>query len=264
MIYLKTAEEIELMRQAAQIVSKTLGLVAAEIKEGVTLKHLDKIAEEFIRDSGGVPVFKGYNGFPATLCLSMNEQVVHGIPSDKILTSGDIISVDCGVKKQGFVGDHAYTFCCGEIKQEVQDLVRITKESLYVGIEQVKSGNRIGDVSFAIQQHAEKHGYGVVRELVGHGLGKSLHEKPEVPNYGKRGSGAKIQNGLTIAIEPMINMGTKDVKQLNDGWTIITKDKKPSAHFEHDVAVVDGKADILSTFVFAEEAMKKNDFLVNI
>ncbi len=264
MIYLKTAEEIELMRHAAQIVSKTLGLVASEIKEGVSLKHLDKIAEEFIRDNGGVPVFKGYNGFPASLCLSMNEEVVHGIPSDRVIISGDILSVDCGVKKQGFVGDHAYTFCAGEIKKEVQDLVRVTKESLYIGIEQVKSGNRIGDVSYAIQQYAEKHGYGVVRELVGHGLGKSLHEKPEVPNYGKRGSGAKIQNGLTIAIEPMINMGTKDIKQLNDGWTIITKDKKPSAHFEHDVAVVNGKADILSTFSYAEEAMKKNDFLVKI
>ena len=264
MIYLKTAEEIELMRHAAQMVSKTLGLVASEIKEGVTLKHLDKIAEEFIRDNGGVPAFKGYHGFPASLCLSMNEQVVHGIPTDKVLTSGDIISVDCGVVKQGFVGDHAYTFCCGEIKKEVQDLVRVTKESLYVGIEQVKVGNRIGDVSFAIQQYAEKHGYGVVRELVGHGLGKSMHEKPEVPNYGKRGSGPKIQNGLTIAIEPMINLGTKDIKQLNDGWTIITKDKKASAHFEHDVAVVNGVADILSTFSYAEEAMNKNDFLVKI
>ena len=264
MIYLKTAEEIELMRHAAQIVSKTLGLVASEIKEGISLKHLDKIAEEFIRDNGGVPVFKGYNNFPASLCLSVNEEVVHGIPTEKAIKSGDIISVDCGVKKQGFVGDHAYTFCCGEVKKEVQDLVRITKESLYIGIEQVKNGNRIGDVSFAIQQYAEKHGYGVVRELVGHGLGKSLHEKPEVPNYGRRGSGAKIQNGLTIAIEPMINMGTKDVKQLNDGWTIITKDKKPSAHFEHDVAVVDGKADILSTFAYAEEAMNMNSFLAKI
>ncbi|HEX7413870.1 MAG TPA: type I methionyl aminopeptidase [Bacteroidia bacterium] len=264
MIYLKTAEEIELMRHAAQLVSRTLGLVASEIKEGVSLKHLDKIAEEFIRDNGGVPVFKGYNGFPATLCLSVNEQVVHGIPSDKVICSGDIISVDCGVKKQGFVGDHAYTFCAGEIKKEVQDLVRVTKESLYIGIEEVKTGNRIGDVSYAIQTYAEKHGYGVVRELVGHGVGKNLHEKPEVPNYGKRGSGAKIQNGLTIAIEPMINMGTKDVIQLKDGWTIITKDKKPSAHFEHDVAVVNGKADILSTFSYAEEAMNKNNFLVKI
>ena len=264
MIYLKTAEEIELMRQAAQIVSKTLGIVGAEIKEGVSLKHLDKIAEEYIRDQGAVPVFKGYNGFPATLCLSMNEQVVHGIPSDKVVKNGDILSVDCGVKKAGFIGYHAYTFCAGEIKKEVQDLVRVTKESLYIGIEQVKLGNRIGDVSYAIQQYAEKHGYGVVRELVGHGLGKNLHEKPEVPNYGKRGTGAKIQNGLTIAIEPMINLGTKDIKQLNDGWTIITKDKKPSAHFEHDVAVVNGKADILSTFSFAEEAMMNNNFLVKI
>lgn len=264
MIYLKTDEEIELMRISAQLVSKTLGLVAAEIKEGVTLKHLDTLAEEFIRDNGGVPAFKGYHGFPASLCLSMNEQVVHGIPNETTLKSGDIISVDCGVKKNGFVGDHAYTFCCGEIPKETQDLVRVTKESLYVGIEQVKTGNRIGDVSFAIQQYAEKHGYGVVRELVGHGLGKNMHEKPEVPNYGRRGSGAKIQNGLTIAIEPMINLGTKDVKQLSDGWTIITKDKKPSAHFEHDVAVVNGKADILSTFSFAEEALQKNDFLVKI
>ncbi|MHB8259684.1 MAG: type I methionyl aminopeptidase [Bacteroidia bacterium] len=264
MIYLKTAEEIELMRHAAQIVSQTLGLVASKIKEGVSLKHLDKIAEEFIRDNGGVPVFKGYNGFPATLCLSMNEQVVHGIPSDTVIKSGDIISVDCGVKKQGFVGDHAYTFCAGEIKKEVQDLVRVTKESLYKGIEQVKTGNRIGDVSYAIQTYAEQHGYGVVRELVGHGLGKNLHEKPEVPNYGKRGSGTKIQNGLTIAIEPMINMGTKDIIQLKDGWTVITKDKNPSAHFEHDVAVVNGKADILSTFSYAEEAMNKNSFLVKI
>jgi methionyl aminopeptidase len=264
MIHLKTAEEIELMRHSALIVSKTLGLMATEIKEGLALKHLDKMAEEFIRDNGGVPVFKGYNGFPATLCISMNEQVVHGIPNDRIIKSGDIISVDCGVKKNGFVGDHAYTFCCGEIKDEVQKLIRITKESLYLGIEQVKVGNRIGDVSYAIQQHAEKNGYGVVRELVGHGLGRSLHEKPEVPNYGKRGSGAKIQNGLTIAIEPMINMGKKEVTQLNDGWTIVTKDKKPSAHFEHDVAVVDGKADILSSFQFAEEAMMKNNFLVKI
>lgn len=264
MIYLKTAEEIELMRHSAQIVSKTLGLVAAELKEGVSLKQLDKIAEEFIRDNGGVPVFKGYNNFPASLCLSVNEEVVHGIPSGRVISSGDIISVDCGVKKQGFVGDHAYTFCCGLVEKDVLDLVKVTKESLYIGIEQVKSGNRIGDISYAIQQYAEKHGYGVVRELVGHGLGKNLHEKPEVPNYGRRGSGAKIVNGLTIAIEPMINMGTKDIKQLNDGWTVITKDKKTSAHFEHDVAVVNGMADILSTFSYAEEAMQKNDFLVKI
>ncbi len=264
MIYLKTVEEIELMRHSALLVSKTLGLMGAAIKEGVTLKYLDKIAEEFIRDNGGVPVFKGYNGFPASLCISMNEQVVHGIPNARVIKSGDIISVDCGVKKNGFVGDHAYTFCAGEIPTDVQQLVKVTKECLYLGIEQVKSGNRIGDVSYAIQQHAEKNGYGVVRELVGHGLGKNLHEKPEVPNYGKRGSGAKIQNGLTIAIEPMINLGKKEVTQLNDGWTIITTDKKPSAHFEHDVAVVNGKADILSSFQYAEEAMNKNDFLLKI
>ena len=264
MMYLKTVEEIELMRQAALLVSKTLGLVGSQIKEGVTLRHLDKIAEEFIRDSKATPVFKGYNGFPASLCLSLNEAVVHGIPNDTPLKSGDIISVDCGVKKDGFIGDHAYTFCCGDVKPEVQQLVKITKECLYLGIEQTKAGNRVGDISYAIQQHAEKHGYGVVRELVGHGLGRSLHEKPEVPNYGRRGSGPKIQNGLTIAIEPMINLGKKEVTQLNDGWTIVTSDRKPSAHFEHDVAVVNGKPDILSSFRFAEEAMEKNDFLLKI
>lgn len=264
MIYLKTAEEIELMRQAAQIVSRTLGIVGSEIHEGVTLKRLDKIAEEFIRDNKATPVFKGYNGFPASLCLSLNEVVVHGIPNDTPLKSGDVISVDCGVKKEGFIGDHAYTFCCGEIPEEIKKLVEITKECLYFGIDQARVGNRIGDISFAIQQHAEKYGYGVVRELVGHGLGKSLHEKPEVPNYGKRGSGPKIQNGLTIAIEPMINLGKKEVTQLNDGWTIVTVDRKPSAHFEHDIAVVNGRADILSTFAYAEEAMQKNDFLAKI
>lgn len=261
MIYLKTAEEIELMRQSALLVSKTLGLVAAEIKEGVPLKHLDKIAEEFIRDNHATPVFKGYHGFPATLCISMNEAVVHGIPNDTPVKPGDVISVDCGVKKDGFIGDHAYTFCCGDVTPEVLRLLKITKECLYLGIEQARVGNRIGDISYAVQTHAEKNGYGVVRELVGHGLGKNLHEKPEVPNFGKRGSGPKIQNGLTIAIEPMINMGTKDVTQLNDGWTIVTKDRKPSAHFEHDVAIVNGKADILSSFVYAEEAMNKNPFL---
>ena len=264
MIYLKTAEEIELMRHSALLVSKTLGLVATEIKEGVTLKHLDTIAEQFIRDNKAVPVFKGYNGFPATLCISMNEAVVHGIPNGYQLKSGDIISVDCGVKKDGFVGDHAYTFYCGASKPELAQLLKITKECLYLGIEQAKVGNRIGDISFTIQQHAESNGYGVVRELVGHGLGKNLHEKPEVPNYGKRGSGAKIQNGLTIAIEPMINLGKKEVTQLNDGWTVVTSDRKPSAHFEHNIAIVNGKADILSSFAYAEEAMNMNDFLVKI
>lgn len=256
MIYIKTREEIELMRESALIVSRSLGIVAKEVKPGVTPKYLDKIAEEFIRDSGGVPAFKGYRGFPATLCISINEAVVHGIPTDKPLKEGDIISVDCGVKKNGFYGDHAYSFAVGAVKPELQKLLDVTKESLYKGIEQCIAGNRIGDISFAIQQHAEKHGYGVVRELVGHGLGKSLHEDPEVPNYGKRGDGPKLKDGMVLAIEPMINLGKKNVKQLNDGWTIVTADGLPSAHFEHDVAIIDGKPEILSTFAFVEEALK--------
>jgi methionyl aminopeptidase len=256
MIYIKTREEIELMRESALMVSRTLGIVAKEVKPGVTPKYLDKIAEDFIRDNGGVPAFKGYRGFPATLCISINEAVVHGIPTDKPLAEGDIISVDCGVKKNGFYGDHAYSFAVGEIKPELVKLLQITKESLYKGIEQCITGNRIGDISYAVQQHAEKNGYGVVRELVGHGLGKSLHEDPEVPNYGKRGDGPKIKDGMVFAIEPMINLGKKNVKQLNDGWTVVTADGLPSAHFEHDVAIVDGKPDILSTFAFVEEALK--------
>ncbi|MBP7809029.1 MAG: type I methionyl aminopeptidase [Bacteroidia bacterium] len=256
MIYIKTREEIELMRESALMVSRTLGIVAKEVKPGVTPKFLDKIAEEFIRDNGGVPAFKGYRGFPATLCISINEAVVHGIPTDKALQEGDIISVDCGVKKNGFYGDHAYSFAVGVVKPELQKLLEVTKESLYKGIEQCIAGNRIGDISYAIQNHAEKNGYGVVRELVGHGLGKSLHEDPEVPNYGKRGDGPKIKDGMVFAIEPMINLGKKNVKQLNDGWTIVTADGLPSAHFEHDVAIVDGKPDILSTFAYVEEALK--------
>ncbi len=261
MIFLKTKEEIELMRESALMVSRTLGLVAKEVKPGVTPLFLDKLAEEFIRDNGGVPAFKGYKGhngapdFPGTLCISINEAVVHGIPTNTPLKEGDIISVDCGVKKNGFYGDHAYTFAVGNVSPEVKKLIQVTKESLYIGIEQMVSGNRIGDISYAIQQHAEKNGYGVVRELVGHGLGKNLHEEPEVPNYGKRGQGPKITEGMVLAIEPMINMGTKNIKQLKDGWTIITADKKPSAHFEHDVAVIDGKPEILSTYAFIEEAL---------
>jgi methionyl aminopeptidase len=256
-IHYKTLEEIELMRAAAQVVSRTLGIVAAEIKPGVTPLHLDKLAETYIRDQGAEPAFLGLYGFPNTLCMSKNEQVVHGIPDNQPLLDGDIISVDCGAKLHGFYGDHAYTFAVGEVSAEVQKLLRVTLESLYLGIEQAVEGNRIGDISFAVQQHAEKNGYGVVRELVGHGLGRKLHEKPEVPNYGKRGSGPRIQNGLVIAIEPMINMGVKNIKQLEDGWTIITADKKPSAHFEHDVAIVDGKPEILSTFKYVEEALAK-------
>ena len=261
MIYLKTREEIELMRESALMVSRTLAVIAREIKPGVIPAKLDALAEQYIRDNGGVPAFKGYKGprgvpdFPATLCISVNEAVVHGIPGNKPLVDGDIISVDCGVKKNGFFGDHAYTFAVGEVKPEVLKLIEVTKESLYIGIQQMVSGNRIGDISYAIQQHAEKHGFGVVRELVGHGLGKNMHEEPEVPNYGKRGDGPKIKEGMVLAIEPMINLGTKNIRQLNDGWTIITADGKPSAHFEHDVAVVDGKPEILSSYAYIEEAL---------
>ena len=257
MIKYKTREEIELMRQSALLVSKTLGQVAKEVKPGVSALYLDKIAEEYIRDNGGIPGFLGLYDFPNTLCMSLNEQVVHGIPSAKPLENGDIISVDCGVFMNGFYGDHAYTFEVGEVDPKVKRLLQVTKESLDLGIEQMKKGNRIGDVSFAIQHHAEKNGYGVVRELVGHGLGREMHESPEVPNFGKRGRGPQIKEGLVIAIEPMINMGTKNVLQLSDGWTIITADKKPSAHFEHDVAFIDGKAEVLSTFKYVEEALQE-------
>ena len=255
MIKYKTSEEIEQMREAALVVSRTLGEVAKLIEPGVTGLEIDKVAEECIRDQGAIPAFLGQYDFPNTLCISPNAQVVHGIPSDVPFKEGDIISVDCGAILNGYFGDHAYTFPVGEVKPEILDLLRVTKECLYKGIEATHTGNRISDIGFAIQQHAETHGYGVVRELVGHGLGTSLHEDPQVPNYGKRGRGKKIQNGLTIAIEPMINMGTEKIKQLSDGWTILTADGMPSAHFEHDVAVVDGKAEILSTFDYIEEAI---------
>jgi len=257
MIKLKSREEIELMRQSAQLVSKTLGMLAAEIRPGVTTSYLDNLAETFIKDHQAVPGFLGLYDFPNSLCISVNEQVVHGIPNAKPLLEGDIVSIDCGVLKNGYYGDHAYTFPVGEISAEVQELLNVTKKSLYLGIEEMVAGNRIGDISFAIQKYTERHGYGVVRELVGHGLGKEMHESPEVPNYGKRGRGPLIKNGLVLAIEPMINLGTRKVKQLSDGWTIITADGKPSAHFEHNVAVVDGKADILSTFDYIEEALVK-------
>lgn len=255
MIHYKTAEEIALIRESALLVSKTLGLIAQEIRPGVTTRHLDTIAEQFIRDHGGEPAFKGYHGFPATLCTSANEVVVHGIPDDKPLQEGDILSVDCGVFKNGFNGDHAYTFMVGEVSEATKKLLQITKESLYKGIEKMEKGNRIGDISFAVQQYNEAHNYGVVRELVGHGLGRKIHEDPQVPNYGKRGKGAKIQNGMVLAIEPMINLGTRHVRQLNDGWSIVTKDGKPSAHFEHNIAVINGKPEILSTFDYVEEAL---------
>lgn len=259
---LKSVEEIEVMRQSALLVSKTLGLMAEMIEPGVTPMQLDQRAEEFIRDNGGVPVFKGYNGYPNSLCISPNEVVVHGIPGNTPLREGDIVSVDCGVKLNGFVGDHAYTFAVGEIAPEVKQLLQVTLESLYKGIEQIKRGNRMGDLSFAIQDHAEKHGYGVVRELIGHGVGRKLHEPPEVPNFGKRGRGPLFVDGMVLAIEPMINMGTKNVKQLRDGWTIVTGDGKPSAHYEHDVAVVDGIPVILSSFTYVEEALAKKGSLI--
>ncbi len=257
MIYTKTSNEIELMRESALSVSRTLALVAEYIDEGVSTGKLDKLAEEFIRDNGGVPSFKGYNGFPATLCMSVNEEVVHGIPGDYELKSGDVISVDCGVVKNGFHGDHAYSFKIGDVKPEVSKLLRITKESLYLGINEIKTGNRIGDIGYAIQNYVQKEGYTVVRELTGHGLGKNLHEDPAVPNYGKRGRGPKITEGMVLAVEPMINLGKHRVRQLSDGWTIVTADGLPSAHFEHDVALVNGKAEILSTFDLLEEVLKK-------
>jgi methionyl aminopeptidase len=257
MIKLKSGAEIELMRQSAQLVSKTLGMLASEIRPGITTLYLDNLAETYIRDHQAVPGFLGLYDFPNSLCISVNEQVVHGIPNKKPLLEGDIISVDCGVLKDGYYGDHAYTFAIGEVAPEVQQLLEVTKESLFLGIEQMVPGNRIGDISFAIQRHTEKHGYGVVRELVGHGLGKEMHESPEVPNYGKRGRGPVIKNGLVLAVEPMINLGTRKVKQLSDGWTIVTADGKPSAHFEHNVAVVDGKPEILSTFEYIEEALER-------
>ena len=248
MIYYKNEEEIDLVRESSLLVAKTHAEIASFIKPGVTSLSLDKIAEEFIRDNGGVPAFKGYNGFPCTLCISPNEQIVHGIPNNNPLEDNSILSVDCGVVMNGFYGDSAFTYEVGDVDLDVKKLLKITKESLYKGIDQAIVGNRIGDISHAIQSHSEEHGYGVVRELVGHGLGKSLHESPEVPNYGKRGSGLKLKKGLVRAIEPMINMGTRKILQHNDGWTITTIDKKPSAHFEHTIVVREGKAEILSSF----------------
>lgn len=255
MIKIKSAEDIALMRESALIVSKTLGLLAKEVKPGVTTLYLDNIAEEFIRDHDAIPGFLGLYNFPNTLCMSPNAQVVHGIPNKNVLKEGDIISIDCGAIKNGFYGDHAYTFEVGEVSQDIKDLLRVTKESLYKGIDQFRIGKRVGDVGYAIQKHAESHGYGVVRELVGHGLGKKMHEDPEMPNYGRRGRGKKFKNGMTVAIEPMINQGTKRVKQLKDGWTILTADGKPSAHFEHDVALINGKPKLLSTFDYVYDAL---------
>ena len=257
MIILKTAEEIELMRESALVVSRTLGLMAELIEPGVTPKELDRRAEEYIRDQGAEPGFLGLYDCPSTLLTSVNDAVVHGLPTETPLKEGDIVSVDCGALMNGFYGDHAYTFAVGEIAADTRKLLDVTLESLYRGIDQCRDGNRVGDIGFAVQVHAERHGYGVVRELVGHGLGRKMHEEPQVPNYGKKGKGVKLQNGMVLAIEPMINMGTHRVKQLSDGWTIVTQDGKPSAHFEHDVAIVNGEPEILSTFNYVEEALAK-------
>eukprot|EP01137_Pigoraptor_chileana_P016673 Opistho-2@73700 len=259
MIIYKSDEQIELIRESSLLVGKALGEVAKLIKPGINPIELDKRAEEFIRDNQAIPAFKGYGGsFPNSLCLSVNDVVVHGIPGKEVLKDGDVISVDCGVLKNGYYGDSAYTFEVGEVAPEVSQLLRVTKESLYKAIEKAIVGNRIGDVAFAVQEHAEKHGYGVVKELVGHGVGQHLHEKPEVPNYGRRGTGLKLMEGLVIAIEPMINLGKAAIWQLNDGWTIKTKDGLASAHFEHTIAVKKGKADILSSFQYVEEVLNKN------
>ena len=259
MIYYKTEEEIELIKESSLLVAKTHAEVAKLIQPGVSTLALDKIAEEFIRDNGGVPAFKGYSGFPNTLCVSPNEQVVHGIPNNDALESGTILSLDCGVKKNGFFGDSAFTYEVGEVAKDVKELLKVTRESLYKGIEAAVAGNRIGDIGYAVQNHAEKNGYSVVRELVGHGVGVNLHESPEVPNYGKRGRGTKLHEGLVIAIEPMINMGVKEITHLNDGWTIKTADLKPSAHFEHTIVVRKGKAEILSSFDYIDKVLKNKN-----
>ncbi|MFT4790711.1 MAG: methionyl aminopeptidase [Arcticibacterium sp.] len=255
MIKIKSLEEIELMRESALIVSKTLGMLAGEVKPGVSTLALDSLAEMFIRDHGAIPGFLGLYDFPNTLCMSPNAQVVHGIPNKKPLQEGDIISIDCGALKNEFYGDHAYTFEVGEVAPDVKKLLAVTKASLYKGIAAFKAGNRVGDVGHAIQEFTEKHGYGVVRELVGHGLGKSMHEDPEMPNYGKRGRGKKFVEGMVVAIEPMTNMGTHRINQLNDGWTILTADGKASAHFEHNVALINGKPELLSTFDYIYKAL---------
>lgn len=256
MLYLKSEEEIEKIKASAQILGKAHGEISKIIKPGLKTKDLDKIAEMFIRDNGGVPSFKGYNGFPYTLCISPNEQVVHGFPSNYEIKEGDLLSIDCGVFFDGFHSDSAFTYGVGEISTDSRQLLKTTYESLYLGIEKAVVGNRMGDLAHAIQEHNENKGFTVVRELVGHGVGKNLHEKPEVPNYGKRGKGVKLQEGMVLAIEPMINMGKRNIVQENDGWTIRTVDRKASAHFEHTVAVKKNKAEILTTFEFIDNKFK--------
>ncbi len=256
---IKTEEEIDLLRHNNLLVSRTLAEVAKLINPGVTTLELDKRAEEFIRDHGAVPGFKGYHGFPNTLCTSVNSKVVHGIPSSSQLNEGDIISVDCGVKKDGYFGDTAFTFEVGEVDENVRRLLKVTRESLWEGVKQAVSGKRVGDIGFAVQNYAEKNGFSVVREMVGHGLGSALHEEPEVPNYGRRGKGAKLPSGLVICIEPMINQGKKEIVQQKDGWTIKTLDNLPSAHFEFALVVRKGKAEVLSTFDYIDEVLNNKN-----
>ena len=259
MIQYKTKEEIEILRHSCMLVGKTHAVIAAQLKEGITTIEVNRLVEEFINDNGGIPSFKNYNGFPYATCISVNNAVVHGFPSNIPLKNGDIISLDIGIFKNGFHGDSAYTYAIGEITDDVKKLLRVTKESLYCGIEKARQGNRIGDIAFAIQEHTEKkNGYGVVRDLVGHGLGRKLHEDPQVPNYGKRGSKEKLKAGMVLAIEPMINMGVKEVLHSEDGWTVLTQDGQPSAHFEHDVHITKDGPDILSSFIEIEAAEKAN------
>ena len=260
MVFLKTEDEIELLRKSNLLVGMTLGELAKIIKPGVTTKELDKVAEEFIRDHGAIPTFKGFpnqfgNPFPASICTSVNEQVVHGIPGDVVLRDGDVVSVDCGTYMNGFCGDSAYTFCVGEVSEDIRKLLRVTKEALYLGIENAVPGKRLGDIGYAIQQHCESNSYGVVREFVGHGIGKKMHEDPQVPNYGRSGYGVALKKGLCIAIEPMITLGDRQILMEQDGWTVRTRDRKVAAHFEHTIAVNSGKADILSSFQFIEEVL---------
>ena len=262
MIILKTDDEIELLRQSNLLVGRTLAEVAKMIRPGITTRHLDRIAEEFIRDNGAIPTFKGFpnpygSPFPASICTSVNSQVVHGIPNDEPLQDGDIVSVDCGTLLNGFCGDSAYTFCVGEVSPEVQQLLAITKESLYKGIENAVHGKRVGDIGFAIQSHCESYHYGVVREFVGHGIGKDMHEDPAVPNYGRRGSGPLLKKGMCLAIEPMITLGDRKVFLENDNWSVRTRDNSIAAHFEHTVAVGLDKADILSSFDYIEEVLRE-------
>lgn len=256
MIVIKTAQEIELLRENNLLVSDTLAEVARHIRPGIPTMLLNEVAEGYIRSHGAIPGFLGYGGFPYTLCISVNEQVVHGFPSDYILKDGDIVSVDCGTIMKGFYGDSAYTFTVGRVEPEVEKLLRVTKEALYKGVEQAVAGNRVGDISAAVQQHAETNGFSVVRELVGHGLGRKMHEEPEVPNYGARGRGPLLKEGMVLCIEPMINMGGRAVVFEKDGWTVRTKDRKPSAHFEFAVAIGKDRADVLTDFTRIEDAQR--------